>query len=80
MNILQNTDSLQKQEKDILKMGMELFGSIKESQKNLFSKKWWYGNAMQWTLTNPLFKTPLFRFVDVFPSLNKKEDISFFFK
>ena len=62
----------------ILQLGMELFGSIKEPQKNLFSKKWWYGNLMQWTLANPTFKTPLFRFVDVFPSLNKKEDIPFF--
>lgn len=67
------------QEKEILKMGMELFDSIKEPQKNLFSKKWWYGNLMQWTLSNPSFKTPLFRFVDVFPSLKKKEVIPFFF-
>ena len=72
------TDSPEIQEKDILKTGIELFGSIKNSQKSLFSKKWWYGNLMQWTLTNPSFKTPLFRFVDVFPSLNKKTDIPFF--
>ena len=35
---------------------------------------------MQWTLKRPSLKTPLFRFVDVFPSLNKKEDIAFFLK
>ncbi|MDE0119634.1 MAG: proline dehydrogenase family protein [Bdellovibrionales bacterium] len=62
----------------ILQLGTELFKAIKAPQKNLFSKKWWYGRLMQWTLTNPAFKTPLFRFVDVFPSLNKKEDIPFF--
>ncbi len=73
-----NTERPEIQERDIVKTGMDLFGSIKDSQKNLFSKKWWYGNLMQWTLTNPHFKTPLFRFVDVFPSLNKKKDIPFF--
>ena len=67
-----------REEEQILRMGVELFGSIKESKKNLFSKKWWYGQLMQWTLANSSFKTPLFRFVDVFPSLNKKEDISSF--
>lgn len=66
------------QEQDIIKTGLDLFGSIKEPQKNLFSKKWWYGNLMHWTLTNPGFKTSLFRFVDVFPSLSKKKDIPFF--
>ena len=81
--IMVNSKDIQKnlykiQEKDVLKMGIELFGSTQKPQKNLFSKKWWYGNLMQWTLSNPHFKTPLFRFVDVFPSLNKKEDIPFF--
>ena len=75
---IKNKNSPGVQEKDILKMGEELFGSIKDPQKNLFSKKWWYGNLMNWTLANPAVKTPLFRFVDVFPSLNKKEDIPFF--
>ena len=73
---MQNVSSLD--EEDIMRIGKELFDSIKEPQKNLFSKKWWYGNLMQWTLSNPSFKTPLFRFVDVFPSLNKKKDIPFF--
>ena len=73
-----NKECPEVQERDILKTGTELFGSIEDSRKNLFSKKWWYGNLMQWTLTNPHFKTPLFRFVDVFPSLNKKKDIPFF--
>ena len=66
------------QEQDILNLGKELFGSLKGPQTNLFSKKRWYGNLMKWTLSNPSFKTPLFRFVDVFPSLNKKKDIPFF--
>ncbi len=74
----QNTDIQQQREQDILKTGMELFGSLKEQKQNLFSKKRWYGRLMQWTLKRPLLKTPLFRFVDVFPSLNKKEDIAFF--
>lgn len=69
------------QETEILETGEKLFSNIKDSQKKLFSKKWWYGHLMQWTLSNPSFKTPLFRFVDVFPSLDKStEDIPTFLK
>ena len=70
-----NKDS--QREQHILKTGKSLFGSLKGSRKNLFSKKWWYGQLMQWTLVRSDFKTSLFRFVDVFPCL-KKEDIAFF--
>ena len=62
-------------EEAVIKTGKELFGSLQGPQTRLFSKKWWYGNLLQRTLTHPSFKTPLFRFVDVFPSLNKKEDV-----
>ena len=95
------------QEESLLKLGQELFGSLKqtgrrptgrrptgrrpkasstvsvgqtlkEHQTNLFSKKEWYGKLMRWTLSSPSFKTPLFRFVDVFPVLKNQQDIFFF--
>ena len=82
MNILSaGKISLETQEKEIIEVGKELFFGTKEPQKKLFSKKRWYGSLMQWTLSNPAFKTSLFRFVDVFPSLNSKtEDIPVFLK
>lgn len=73
-------ETLKNEQDTLLKMGTELFGTLKELQKNPLNKKWWYENIMQWTLANPNFKTALFRFVDVFPSLSKKKDIPLFFK
>ena len=54
--------------------GMNMNGS----KENLFSKKKWYGKLLRWTLSSPALKTPLFRFVDVFPTLKTKQDILFF--
>ncbi len=58
----------------------ELFGSITEPQKNLFSRKWWYGRLMRRVLVSHHFKTQMFRFVDVFPSLNRAADVPVFLK
>ena len=69
---------LNETEENILKMGTELFGSVTALNKNPFRKKWWYENIMQWTLVNPNFKTALFRFVDVFPSLKRKKLVPLF--
>ncbi len=65
-------------EASLLKTGQELFGSLKKPQKSLFSKKEWYGKLMRWTISSPSFKTPLFRFVDVFPVLKTPKDVLFF--
>ncbi len=68
-------------EKEALKMEQNLFGKpTKSLQANLFSKKWWYGRLLRWTLSNPEFKTQMFRFVDVFASLKTPKDITFFLK
>ena len=64
----------------IQQIEQELFGSITEPQKNLFSRKWWYGRLMRHVLINHHFKTQMFRFVDVFPSLNRTADIPIFLK
>jgi len=41
----------------------------------LFSKKGAYARLMEWSMKDPVFKTQLFRFVDVLPSLNSSADI-----
>ena len=64
----------------IKQVEQELFGSIKEPQRQLFSRKWWYGRLMREVLKSSHFKTQMFRFVDVFPSLNRKADIPVFIK
>ena len=41
----------------------------------LFSKKGAYARLMDWSMKDPVFKTQLFRFVDVLPSLNSSAEI-----
>jgi RHH-type proline utilization regulon transcriptional repressor/proline dehydrogenase/delta 1-pyrroline-5-carboxylate dehydrogenase len=41
----------------------------------IFSKKGAYARVMDWAMKDPAFKTQLFRFVDVLPSLNSSAEI-----
>ncbi len=41
----------------------------------ILSKKGAYARIMEWSMKDPVFKTQLFRFVDVLPSLNSSADI-----
>jgi len=46
------------------------------SKASLFSKDFWYGNIMDWSMKNEQFKTQMFRFVDVLPSLNSGNEVA----
>ncbi len=49
-----------------------------EDQKgaSIFSKDYWYGAIMDWSMKNDNFKTNMFRFVDVLPSLDSGSDVA----
>ena len=56
--------------------GEALFALMdKQPPPALFSKKGAYARLMDWSMKDPVFKTQLFRFVDVLPSLNSSADI-----
>ncbi|GIL18722.1 MAG: bifunctional protein PutA [Oligoflexia bacterium] len=46
------------------------------SKVSLFSKDFWYGSIMDWSMKNEQFKTQMFRFVDVLPSLNSGNEVA----
>src|SRR5215472_3463830 len=46
------------------------------SPPSIFSKKGLYGNLMEWSMRDEHFKTQLFRFVDVLPTLNSSGEIA----
>src|SRR3954467_7305335 len=48
----------------------------KASQPSLFSKKGFYGALMEWSMRDERFKTQLFRFVDVLPTLTSSSEVS----
>ena len=51
--------------------GEQLFALMdQQPPPALFSKKGAYARLMDWSMKDPVFKTQLFRFVDVLPSLN----------
>jgi RHH-type proline utilization regulon transcriptional repressor/proline dehydrogenase/delta 1-pyrroline-5-carboxylate dehydrogenase len=47
-----------------------------QSKGSIFSKDFWYGRIMEWSMKNESFKTRMFRFVDVLPTLSDNNDVA----
>lgn len=61
----------------ILSRGEEILRKMEsQSKSSLFSKDFWYGSIMDWSMKNEKFKTNMFRFVDVLPSLNSGDEVA----
>ncbi len=61
----------------IIEKGTEILKKTEsQSKPSLFSRDFWYGSIMEWSMKNEKFKTNMFRFVDVLPSLNSGQDVS----
>lgn len=61
----------------IVNLGEEILKKIEgQSKASLFSKDFWYGSIMEWSMKNEKFKTNMFRFVDVLPALNSGDDVA----
>ncbi len=69
-----NSNSLQS---EIQSKGEEILKRMEGSQKvSLFSKDFWYGSIMDWSMKNERFKTNMFRFVDVLPALTSGPEVA----
>ena len=60
----------------IVARGRALFAAVADEKPSLFSSATWTGRVMQWAMANEAFKTSLFRFVDVFPSLRTSAQVT----
>ena len=61
----------------IVSRGEEILKRMEsQSKASIFSKDFWYGSIMEWSMKNEKFKTNMFRFVDVLPSLNSGDEVS----
>lgn len=47
-----------------------------QSKGSIFSKDFWYGRIMEWSMKNENFKTKMFRFVDVLPTLSNNNEVA----
>ncbi len=63
-------------EKRIREIGEKLFAAMDVAPSpGIFSKKGAHARVMEWSMKDPAFKTQLFRFVDVLPSLDSSAEI-----
>jgi RHH-type proline utilization regulon transcriptional repressor/proline dehydrogenase/delta 1-pyrroline-5-carboxylate dehydrogenase len=61
----------------IQKKGDEVLQRMENQSKgSIFSKDFWYGRIMEWSMKNENFKTKMFRFVDVLPTLNNNNEVA----
>jgi RHH-type proline utilization regulon transcriptional repressor/proline dehydrogenase/delta 1-pyrroline-5-carboxylate dehydrogenase len=71
------SDSQNHLENKIHSTGEEILKRMESASKvSLFSKDFWYGSIMDWSMKNEHFKTQMFRFVDVLPALNSGSDVA----
>jgi RHH-type proline utilization regulon transcriptional repressor/proline dehydrogenase/delta 1-pyrroline-5-carboxylate dehydrogenase len=74
---LNNTPSTVTIKDKVVVTGEEILNRMEgQSKGSIFNKDWWYGQIMDWSMKNEHFKTQMFRFVDVLPSLNSGSDVA----
>jgi len=60
----------------VLEFGKEIFEEIGNQQPSAYSKNYWSGKAMAFSMERPELKTNLFRLVDVLPALRNSRAIA----
>lgn len=73
---MSNTNSSTEFQSKILSKGEQIFSGMENEGQSIFSKNYWYGNIMEWSMKNDQFKTQMFRFVDVLPYLNSGSEVA----
>src|SRR5215471_13926268 len=64
-------------EDSVRQWGNQLFDLMDAAEPpSVFSKKGFYGTMMDWAMRDEHFKTQLFRFVDVLPTLTSSAEVS----
>lgn len=64
-------------QREIEQLGREIFELIDQDRRTpgLFGGKDFYGRLMEWAMRDPVFKTQMFRFVDVLPALTSSDEV-----
>jgi RHH-type proline utilization regulon transcriptional repressor/proline dehydrogenase/delta 1-pyrroline-5-carboxylate dehydrogenase len=60
----------------IIQAGKAFFEDIKHETPSLFDKGRWIGKVLDRCMESEELKTQMFRFVDVFPCLNTRDQLS----
>jgi RHH-type proline utilization regulon transcriptional repressor/proline dehydrogenase/delta 1-pyrroline-5-carboxylate dehydrogenase len=59
----------------IVQTGKVLHERMKGETPGVFNKAYWEGAILEWAMKDPSFKVDMFRFVDVFPTLQTKDQV-----
>jgi RHH-type proline utilization regulon transcriptional repressor/proline dehydrogenase/delta 1-pyrroline-5-carboxylate dehydrogenase len=62
---------------EIEELGRKIFELVDADRRTprLFGQKDFYGHLMEWAMRDPVFKTQMFRFVDVLPTLTSAGEV-----
>jgi RHH-type proline utilization regulon transcriptional repressor/proline dehydrogenase/delta 1-pyrroline-5-carboxylate dehydrogenase len=60
----------------IIQFGRKIFQAIGQERPSAFSKNFWSGTMMEWSMKRPEFKINMFRLVDVLPTLTTSAAIA----
>ncbi|MDP2345130.1 MAG: proline dehydrogenase family protein [Deltaproteobacteria bacterium] len=63
-------------DQEIQRAGAALFAKMKGETPGVFNKAYWEGAILEWAMKDPAFKVDMFRFVDVFPTLKTKDQVT----
>src|SRR6266436_6670273 len=73
----QNTSEASDIEPRVRHYGEQVFALMDAAEPpSLFSKKGFYGTLMEWSMRDEHFKSQLFRFVDVLPTLTSSSEVA----
>ena len=67
--------SYQRLEERTREIGHELYTSVSGEVPSFFDRKRWTGRLMAWVMRDDDFRTRLFRFIDVLPSLRRDDHV-----
>jgi RHH-type proline utilization regulon transcriptional repressor/proline dehydrogenase/delta 1-pyrroline-5-carboxylate dehydrogenase len=56
-------------------IGLEMLERARAAEPSILSVDWWSNHLQDWAMSDPRRRVQLFRFVDVFPTLNTDRDI-----
>ena len=71
-----NLDNDKNLDQAIKEFGVRIFKEIGKSQSSSFSKQYWTGKIMEWSMLKPEIKINMFRLVDVLPALKSSRAVA----
>jgi RHH-type transcriptional regulator, proline utilization regulon repressor / proline dehydrogenase / delta 1-pyrroline-5-carboxylate dehydrogenase len=63
-------------EERLQETGKWLYQLIEGESPTLFQKEFWIGKVLDWCMRDETFRVEMFRFIDVFPTLNRPESVA----